>query len=249
MGQPTLKLFLLCLCVGAGAWLAFSRSDQSSIRKYTVARPLPRDRMLGAVIPRGERAWFFKLTGAREAVAGEVARFQDLIRSIRFTGEGDSAVPSWTLPDGWNERPGNSMRFATLEITSSDPPLECSVTVLPLTGDETAYIVANINRWRDQMKLPHIDKLGSSSHQLQLADASGTATWVDLAGELAAGGMGPGPGARPLASSAGVGPSAAGAAPALEYDVPAGWQAGALEVSRGGISVRRAAAFDVVEGD
>ncbi|MGE0761592.1 MAG: hypothetical protein AB7O38_31575, partial [Pirellulaceae bacterium] len=74
-------------------------------------------------------------------------------------------------------------------------------------------------------------------------------TWVDLAGELAAGGMGPGPGARPLASSAGVGPSAAGAAPALEYDVPAGWQAGALEVSRGGISVRRAAAFDVVEGD
>lgn len=45
----------------------------------------PATRMLGAVLYRGEEAWFFKLTGPDAAVAAEKASFLDFLRTVRPT--------------------------------------------------------------------------------------------------------------------------------------------------------------------
>ncbi len=72
------------------------------------------------------------------------------------TAEDMSAPPgargralAWTLPEGWSQRAGGTMRFATLT-----PPVagrvDASVVVLPgPAGGE----LANVNRWRGQIGL------------------------------------------------------------------------------------------------
>jgi hypothetical protein len=59
----------------------------------------------------------------------------------------------WTLPKGWTESAGGSMRYATFT-----PPVpgkvDASVVVLPgPAGGE----LANVNRWRGQIGLPALD--------------------------------------------------------------------------------------------
>ncbi|HEU4382545.1 MAG TPA: hypothetical protein VFR85_03490 [Anaeromyxobacteraceae bacterium] len=82
--------------------------------------------------------------GAPPGMAGDVAP------PPRPTGGG---ALTWTLPKGWQQTRGDSMRFATLK-----PPVEgridASVVVLPgPAGGE----LANVNRWRGQIGLPPLD--------------------------------------------------------------------------------------------
>jgi hypothetical protein len=252
IGNASLKLLLLSLLLVVGGLLVLLRRDEGTIRRYEVERPPPRDRMLGAIIPRGDRAWFFKLSGAYADVTVHADRFRELLRSVRF-GPEPSSEPSWTLPDGWRSLPGNQMRFATLEMEGSGGArLECSVTVLPRTiKSDSEYLLANINRWREQIRQPRItiDELSSEVEQIPLAGEGLAASLVDLAGELSGSGMGAAPfadgGMSRGAPSVGAGSRAS---QPLKYDVPSGWAQGELEVARGGITVRRAAAFEVAEG-
>ena len=62
------------------------------------------DRMLGAIIPVGRQIWFFKIVGAKEAVAAQTAAWEQFVASLRFAGDG-SPQPSWTLPAGWIQGP------------------------------------------------------------------------------------------------------------------------------------------------
>jgi hypothetical protein len=253
IGNASLKLLLLSLLLVVAGFLAFLRRDESTIRRYEVERPAPRDRMLGAIIPRGESAWFFKLSGPDADVTGQAERFRELVRSVRF-GPEPSSEPSWTLPDGWRSRPSSQMRFATLEMEGSGGTrLECSVTVLPRTiKSESEYLLANINRWREQIRQPRItiDELSAAVERIPLPGEGLAASLVDLSGELSGSGTAAAPfaggGMSRGASSAGTGSRAP--QPSLKYDVPAGWTKGELEVARGGITVRRAAAFEVVQG-
>jgi hypothetical protein len=153
-----------------------------------------KDRTLGAIVPFGEKGWFFKLTGPKDVVAAKTDEFTSFVKSVRFSSQGK---PDWTLPQGWQEQPGSGIRFATLLIPAENQPLEVSVTALPRTpGDETGYLLSNINRWRGQMKLPPITKeqLAAESTQLELAGA--TATVVNLLGTAAPNSMGGGPFSR-----------------------------------------------------
>lgn len=251
-GHEFLKLMLLLVLLGAAGLAVFLHQDEAGIRRYTVQRPEPPDRTLGAIIPRGEQAWFFKLSGPNGAVAQQAEAFRTFVSSVRFGQEAD-APPSWKLPAGWKQLPGSQMRFATLEIDNGDQPLECSVSMLPMTSsDLSSYVMANINRWRDQLRLPKLamDQLDRATTKISLEDSSLTATLVDFAGTLSSGRTG----AAPFAG----GPMGGGAprtesglpdaTEKLTYDIPQGWVPGELEVSRSGVTVRRAAVFEVRDG-
>ena len=185
---------------------------QDEIARYTVAKPLPleplatksphasgaipeqppsgepTDRTLAAIVPLKPQGWFFKLTGPKDAVAAHEQAFTTMLKSVRFAS-GDN--PTWTLPEGWQQQPGNQIRYATVLIPAEGKALEVSVTALPNSGgDDDEYVLANVNRWRGQLRLPPIDKqqLPGDSTKIELDGA--TATLVNLVGHAAPNAMG-----------------------------------------------------------
>jgi hypothetical protein len=149
----------------------------------------PTDRMLGAIIPLAEEGWFFKLSGPKADVGRVADTYLEFLRSVRIV----DGQPHWVVPTDWQQRPGSAMRYATLIVPSSGKPLELTVTKLPRSGDETAYILANVNRWRGQLSLPpaSAEQVAEDSTEIKLEGA--TATLVDLVGHAAPTGMGRGP--------------------------------------------------------
>jgi hypothetical protein len=191
-------LLLLVLAAGCG------RPER--IERYTVQKPLPvktppsaqaspeqpsgepTHRTLAAIVPHGDQGWFFKLTGPKDPVAAHDGAFAAFLKSVRFGADGK---PEWKLPAGWQQRPGSDIRYATLTIPSDGAPLEVSVTALPkASGDDENYALVNINRWRDQLKLPPItlEQLASESTEVPLDGA--TATMVNLVGTASPAAMG-----------------------------------------------------------
>lgn len=213
---------------------------EEQIRQYRVAR-LPDSqpatargresstpqRMLAAVVPRDDRAWFFKITGPDEEVAGLEKPFLEFLHSLQFSPV--DGAPTWKLPEGWsrsNAADSSGMRFATINAGSQE------LTIIPLatSGSREETILKNINRWRGQLGLAAVT-------QEELADSGVVSfkvngqpvTAVNLFGRgsgtmsrapFAGGGL-PGGGNRPGPQP---GPAAGGATGAkLTYTVPAGW--------------------------
>ena len=160
-------------------------------------------RTLAALVPHGEQTWFFKLTGPDKAVAAREADFRKLVGSVRFSGP--QARPEWTVPEGWTQASGGGeMRFATLQTKSDGESLEATVIPLPSAeGDFDEYVLANINRWRNQLGLEAIgaNDLPENTTRIALPEGNGEATLVNLAGEAAQGG---GPPFAPFAGGQGM---------------------------------------------
>jgi hypothetical protein len=149
---------------------------------------LPPGRMLGAIVVRPEKGWFFKLLGPTDAVAAHEDEFHALLKSLSFTADGS---PKWEAPAGWQEEPASGMRFATFKIPADGKPLELTVTNLSHGSQEEAdYVLVNVNRWRNQLQLGPIEKdqLPTETKQVELDGFS--ATTVNLEGKLAPSGMG-----------------------------------------------------------
>ncbi len=244
--------FALLAAAGLCVLVQLGCGRRYEIQTYTVPKP---DRMLGAVIRHGDRAWFFKVTGPNADLAEQEPKFRQLIRSVRFVDEQDLSVvekkepkPEWDLPEGWRQLPddapqnrGTVRRYATLEIPLKVKPLEVSVTPLALPDAEwDEALLQNINRWRGQLSLSSIeaDELKNTTEQIKLADA--TATLVNLVGTQMPDGL-----PRAAAAPAERGPPSLD----LTYDTPEGWEPGELVISRGGITIRRQAAFNVLDDD
>jgi len=158
---------------------AVSPAPSSAAPPVAAAAPAAAQRMLAAIVLRPDRAWFFKAVGPDAQVAEHADAFRSLLRSVRFVDE----TPQWTLPEGWRQKAGSGMRFATLEFGAADQPLE--LTVIPLgvpPGEPSTYILSNVNRWREQLQLPRIavEDLDKQTEQIELDGA--TATAVDLRG-------------------------------------------------------------------
>lgn len=209
------------------------------------------ERMLAAIIARNGRVWFFKLIGPEKPVDEQAGRFREFVKSVRFANEG--ARPEWKLPDGWRQQPASGMRHATIEINTPKQPLELTVTPLkPGAGDFDEYVLANVDRWRQQLGLPPTSKVklfgpGERSGELvavKLGDGE-NALVVHLVGEpesSSSSGL-TGSGAHSpveLASdhSGNDGPSNR---PPLTYKAPQGW-------SPGKVDGLRQVAFEVRDG-
>lgn len=200
----------------------------------TAGRP---ERMLGAILPGGDRVWFFKLTGPVEPVAEHWDEFKEFVKSVRFQAGGN---PDWTAPAEWTRQPGDDIRFATLRI-SADPPLDITVTALPGGDDPQEQVLANINRWRGQLSLAPIgaDALATETETLPTT-AGSVATVVNMVGTSKGGGMMGGPFARGGMPT--PPPIAPPAAAPVKYEAPAGW-------SPGKATGMRKAALEVRDGD
>ena len=233
--------------------------------RVAAASPLtePTDRMLTAILPDGDKAWFLKVVAPLTEINERLDKVTDFFASVRIAA--GKPHPDWQLPDGWEEQPGTGVRIATITIPTSGKPLELTVTSLPWTGTQ-ADLLSNVNRWRGQLQLAPIAPQGLADCTRELAASGATLTIVDLRGRMQSAGMTPPFATGGLAPPGGNGGSPGGnlaASPSVpempaghpafsrsgaadkisvEYESPTGWQ------SEPASGIRRAV-FRITDGD
>lgn len=181
-------------------------------------------RMLAAILPHGSTLWFFKLQGPPDDVTAREGEFHEFLKSLRF--EGDSKI-AWTLPETWKETPGNANRYATL-VLNSEPPLEVTVTVLGAgDGELTQQLLDNINRWRGQLDLPHIEAEDLPQRTETINAGEMKVTVINIKGKAAPkpampGGMMPPMSGHPTGGESKPSVGASGKS-TLQFDKPEGW--------------------------
>lgn len=144
----SLSAILLLLLAGLSGC-----GGDDGIRQYTVER-IPQSNS-NDLIPRAKSenppAWFFKLTGPADEVLKQVVPFSQLVKSVIFDPQGN---PHYDVPEGWTVSSGPPPRHQTIKIAETEPALEVTVSSLPgPTRGYDQYLLANLNRWRDQLGL------------------------------------------------------------------------------------------------
>ena len=183
------------------------------------------DRMLVGMVSQDDRVWFIKAVGPVDQMAPVADRLKQLVSTVTFN---DSGEPEWELPDGWSQTTGNAIRFATLSAgTGSDAP-QVSVIALPAPQE----VLANLNRWRDQLGLAPIAARDLPSSVETLPGDGFEITWIDLSGRFTSSSS------APFANTARGDPPRAEAA----SDVPNHWEVGRA----GGM---RKAAYRIQDGE
>jgi hypothetical protein len=149
---------MLGLLLGFGLLCGCNRPDD--IQQYVVPKAAAGAKTPGA--PAGQpgeetqsenqsSAWFFKVQGQPDAVLKLALPFTKLVESVHFS---EAGAPEYDVPPAWSIAQGPPPRHQTITIPESDPPLQLTVSTLPLRSPEVAsYFLANINRWRGQLGL------------------------------------------------------------------------------------------------
>jgi len=191
-----LALLTLVLLAAAGC------GRQEEVRHYRAPKD-PVWRILGAVVPAPGATWFFKLAAPADRVDPVKAEVLSFFQKLRI----EEGQLRWTSPPGWTEERGNAQREATLRFGEREPKLE--ISVVRFQGDGGGML-ANLNRWRDQLGL---EGVGEAELPVQARKLEGAATevWVaDLRGPQRPG-AGPRAMARPQEP-----PASAGHEPTLD---------------------------------
>jgi len=95
-----------------------------------------------------------------------------------------SASPAvrWVAPAGWQSQPATGMRAATFLVTgAAGATADVSVVSFPGMGGDD---LANINRWRNQVKLPPITGADLAGQTQGVTTAAGAFVTADLAGDV-----------------------------------------------------------------
>ncbi len=127
----------------------FDRRPMSSARR--TAAPTVPTRMVVGLVERSDATWFFKIQGPVDQVNLAEPVWREFFGSLRFNND---EQPEWDLPTGWSKGRSSSMRFATLNLTSTVPPLEMSISSL----GPNQNLLDNVNRWRGQLALDGLEK-------------------------------------------------------------------------------------------
>lgn len=98
-------------------------------------------RILGAMYPADDPAWFFKLTGPAEQVAKFEADFDKLAASVQI--KDGASLPTFSLPAGWSLGGRKSIHAETIKLPGST--LEVTVTA------SAGGAQPNVKRWADQV--------------------------------------------------------------------------------------------------
>lgn len=142
--------------------------------------------LLGAVVVPGDgQTWFVKAVGEPAAIAGLKATFAAFARSFRLqaqapapaTGSGDvqARLSAWKPPSHWQADPkASTIVAAAYDATNSAGAAKITATMLLNDG---GGVLANINRWRDQVGLPPVEKI----EQQPVKDLGRGDVMVDLA--------------------------------------------------------------------
>ncbi len=217
---PFLRLRFRLVVIAA--LVAFAGCEKEGIQHYRAPKPILY-RLLAAIVPQGDKFWFFKLSGPEDAVAEHKQEFDAFLDSLAFPAD---KPPTWKLPAGWRDGEADPMRVATLLLGPNDDPLELAVSRFPRDpANEKEALLANVNRWRDQMGLVHIeaDRLAEIAPPRDLHGV--TARVVDMVGPK------PGKTRRPagmpfahLEPRPEAPPAAEPDRPGLRYTKPEGWK-------------------------
>jgi hypothetical protein len=247
----SIKRSSLAILFGLAAGLAGCQNDE--IRHYQAPKDEPVQaavkgdhgpvRLLAAIVPHGDRTWYFKLSGPAQVTGEHQEEFTRFVQSVHFTDQPGQPV-SWKVPESWKQKPGSSeMRYATFGVDPKDPAPELTVVALGSEG-QAAAILPNVNRWRGQIGLPPAteEDLGKLTREITVDGSK--ATLVDMVGT---GGQNSGkmpPFARQgqvLERQQQAAAPAAGQ-PRLKYEAPPDWK----ELPASGF---RVAAFQIGQGN
>ncbi len=159
---------------------------QEEVRTYEIPRNRPaalqpsQDRMLAAMIPRGDSTWFFKVLGPAGAVDSIEGTLKAFVESIEFE---EKAPVLDELPDGWRLGADKPMRHASIDINTEQKQLDLSVSRLSRQEDWEEEVRMNVNRWRRQVALEPSQEKWAGAERLDVSAADGPAVWVDLVGQ------------------------------------------------------------------
>lgn len=84
----------------------------------------------------------------------------------------------WTVPSGWKEKAPSAMRYGSFTISGKGGS-EADLSVISLAGD-AGGVLANINRWREQLALPPITEALLPKNHTQLEVLGAKVTLVDF---------------------------------------------------------------------
>jgi hypothetical protein len=125
------------------------------ISKYTVEqRGREKLRTLGAIVPVKGDYWFVKLTGPEAAVSAEKPNFDLLLASLKIDDKKNPPL-RWERPDTWKRAKAGGMRQAAFLLPAKDTVLETTIIKLDREGNS---VLENINRWRDFLTLPPVER-------------------------------------------------------------------------------------------
>lgn len=129
--------------------------------------------VLAAFLETDDAVWFFVIMDSARRVAPHEKTFESFLRSVRFTpgasmpSETPAARLVWSAPDSWVAQPADATRAAAFTIGHGGTNAEVTVTRFP--GD-VGGLLANVNRWRNQVGLPPVATAGEQPGQpLQVA--------------------------------------------------------------------------------
>ena len=125
--------------------------------------PLSERRILGAVIPYKDVAYFLKATDKTERLALAESDFRTVVE--RFAIDTEKREMNFQLPENWTSKwrddGGQFNVIAEFNVKAgSGEPIKFTVTELSKPADVAAwdsYLLVNINRWRGQLQLPETD--------------------------------------------------------------------------------------------
>ncbi len=127
--------------------------------------PLSERRILGAVIPYKDVAYFLKATDKTERLSLAESDFRTVVE--RFAIDTEKREMNFQLPENWTSKwrndGGQFNVIAEFNVkTGSGEPIKFTVTELSKPTDVAAwdsYLLVNINRWRGQLQLPETDSV------------------------------------------------------------------------------------------
>lgn len=85
---------------------------------------------------------------------------------------------SFKLPNGWSEKPAQRMRVAQILVPGKDG-LDAEISIVPLAG-MTASREDVMNIWREQLRLPPLDKTAADAAVSRVPISSGQGDLYDL---------------------------------------------------------------------
>ena len=129
-----------------------SRSGLEKLREKQASTMSPQSRqkttrMAVAIFENPDATWFVKVVGPIAQVDATEPQWQAFFQALKF----ENGNPVWDLPEGWSVAGPKPMRFETLVIGDTQPPLEVAISSLGPNQD----LLLNVNRWRvSQLGLP-----------------------------------------------------------------------------------------------
>lgn len=139
-----------------------------------------------AIVHRPDGSWFYRLAGDPAVVSAQKAAFMDFIKTVRIkagppaermAASTDTAPDfHWTVPADWKVTPHNEMQVARFAV-----PGKAEVFVSVFSND-TGGTLANVNRWRRQLKLPEVTAQDLQPLVSSLDPSNPQSLLVDMAG-------------------------------------------------------------------